>query len=109
MIKQEFYEVEGMTLIKTYSGSGFLIRQDETGDLYGEAIDPATAGRTYTETDIPVDAGEPDEPEEPESPDASDYASSIAALEDAMCELEETMDERIAAIEDALCELDREE
>ena len=103
MIKQEFYEVEGMTLIKTYSGSGFLIRQDETGDLYGEAIDPATAGRTYTETDIPVDA------EESETPDEPDYAGSIAALEDAVCELEETMDGRIAAIEDALCELDKEE
>lgn len=61
MIKQEFFEVDDMTLIKTYSGSGFLIRQDTTGDLYAEAIDPVTAGRTYTETDIPIEADEDDQ------------------------------------------------
>ena len=38
--------------IKYYDNA---IRQDETGELYGEAVDPAFAGRTYTETDIPAE------------------------------------------------------
>ena len=42
-------------LVKTYSDAGFLIRQDPTGILYGEAIDVDGSGYTYTETDIPVD------------------------------------------------------
>ena len=41
-------------LVKTYSDAGFLIRQDQTGTLYGEAIDVDGSGYTYTETDIPV-------------------------------------------------------
>ena len=45
---------DGWVLIKTYSDAGMMIRQDETGELYEEAIDPQFAGRTYTETDIPV-------------------------------------------------------
>lgn len=32
-----------------------------------------------------------------------------AAIEDALCEIDEANEERIAAIEDALCELDKEE
>lgn len=32
-----------------------------------------------------------------------------AAIEDALCEIDESNEERIAAIEDALCELDKEE
>lgn len=46
------------TLIKTTSDAGMMIRQDETGILYAEAIDPVNVGRTYTETDIPVDASD---------------------------------------------------
>ena len=45
----------GWTLVKNYSDSGMMIRQDGTGDLYGEAIDPDFTNRTYTETDIPID------------------------------------------------------
>ena len=48
-------EKEGdWVLIRTYSDSGKLIRQDETGDLYSEAIDPEFTNRTYTETDTPI-------------------------------------------------------
>lgn len=101
MIKQEFLEVDGMTLVKTYSGSGFLIRQDITGDLYAEAIDPATAGRTYTETDIPADADENEDDQQP------DYAESIAALKDAFYEQNEAVEERLDVIEDVLYELDK--
>lgn len=33
----------------------FKIRQDQTGRLYGEAIDVENAPYTYTETDIPAE------------------------------------------------------
>ena len=46
------------TLIKTFSDAGMMIKQDETGILYAEAIDPINIGRTYTETDIPVEQEE---------------------------------------------------
>ncbi len=35
-------------------------------------------------------------------------AGNIASIEDALCEQDETLEERLAAIEDALCEMDRE-
>ena len=55
MIKQETYEINGHTLVKTYSDAGMKIIQDETGLLYDEAHDPAEVGRTYTESDEPIE------------------------------------------------------
>lgn len=42
-------------LVITYSDQHMMIRQDETGYLYDEAIDPEYMHRTYTETDIPIE------------------------------------------------------
>lgn len=69
MIVQEIIEQPdgGWTLVRTYSDAGMQIRQDETGWLYGEAIDPQFTGRTYTETDIPIEPEEP--PDEGENED----------------------------------------
>lgn len=39
---------------------------------------------------------------------AEQAAQSVATLEDALCEQDSSMEERLAAIEDALCELDEE-
>ena len=48
--------VENSTdLIRTYSDIGMMIIQDETGDMYTEAIDPDYMGRTYTESNIPIE------------------------------------------------------
>ncbi len=54
MIKTETFEKNGRKLVQTYSDTGFMIRQDGTGVVYSEAIDPAESGRTYTETDEKV-------------------------------------------------------
>lgn len=56
--------IEGRNLIKTYSDAGFMIRQEPTGAIYGEAIDVEDAPYTYTETDIPIET--PEEPDMPE-------------------------------------------
>lgn len=53
-------EPYGTDLIRTYSDTGYKIQQNGTDDIYDEAIDPQSADRTYTETDIPIDEGEED-------------------------------------------------
>ena len=37
----------------TYSDAGMMIERD--GARYAEAIDPLNSGRTYTETDTPIE------------------------------------------------------
>lgn len=53
-----YQEISGTDLVCAYSNNKMMIRQDETGNLYSEAIDPVYMNRTYTETDILI---EPDE------------------------------------------------
>ena len=49
MIIEEY--LKDGTLVKHTSDSGYLIRQIETGAVYGEAIDVAPCRYTYEETD----------------------------------------------------------
>lgn len=55
MIKQEFYMLrnDGVRLIRTYSDAGMHIERD--GVQYEEAIDPESANREYTETNVPIE------------------------------------------------------
>ena len=43
------------TLIETYSDIGMMIHGGYPEGDYVSAIDPISAGRTYTETDIPIE------------------------------------------------------
>ena len=49
------------TLIRTWSDEGFYIKGGNPEGLYIEAIDPVSAGRTYVETNIPIDTDPEDE------------------------------------------------
>ena len=53
MIIKEFFMTreDGVNLYRTYSDQGFMLRQIETGILYGEPIDIEDASYTYEETD----------------------------------------------------------
>ena len=53
MIIKEFFMTreDGVNLYRTYSDQGFMLRQIETGILYGEPIDIEGASYTYEETD----------------------------------------------------------
>ena len=51
MIKSETITISGRTLVRTYSDANRMIRQDGTGNIYSEAVDPVDSGRTYTETE----------------------------------------------------------
>lgn len=50
-----YEHIKDTDLILAYSSNNMKIRQDETGDLYDEAIDPESYNRTYTETDEPIE------------------------------------------------------
>lgn len=56
MIQREFYtqRKDGVKLYRTYSDAGMMIRQNETGVEYAEAIDVEGASYTYTETDTKI-------------------------------------------------------
>lgn len=53
VIYQNYTTVEGVEQVKAYSDKAVYIERD--GAQYSEAIDPAEFGRTYTETDIPIE------------------------------------------------------
>ena len=60
MIQREFYtqRKDGVKLYRTYSDAGMMIRQNETGVEYAEAIDVENASYTYEETDMSIDTDE---------------------------------------------------
>ena len=56
MIVTEFFRTreDGVKLYKTYSDAKFMIKQEQTGTEYAEAIDVENSGYTYVETDKPI-------------------------------------------------------
>lgn len=57
------------TLVRTYSNKGVKIHGGFPEADYDDAIDPISAHREYTETDIPVDEEEPTVEEKAEAYD----------------------------------------
>ena len=57
-IIQEHFTVGERDFIRTYSDAGFMIHGGSPEGDYSEACDPAELGRTYTETDIPIEYDE---------------------------------------------------
>ena len=53
MIVTEQLTINDKPFTKNYSDSGYYIERD--GVRYSEAIDPSELGRTYTETDMPIE------------------------------------------------------
>ena len=67
-IQREFYgeRADGVKLYRTFSDSGKVICQTETGVLLDEAVDVEGAEFTYTETDVQIthpDGGAPENDE----------------------------------------------
>lgn len=75
MIITEYYRTreDGVALNRTYSDKGMMIERD--GVRYSEAIDPAELGRTYTETDEPVDSET-----DPNSATDADYQAALREM-----------------------------
>ena len=57
IVSLEYYTEDGRLLIHTKSDRNMMIRQDQTGILYDEAIDVPNR-YTYSETDIPIESEE---------------------------------------------------
>ena len=55
MIAKEKVKINDVDFIYTYSDSQCLIKQVETGELYGEAYDLSELPKEYEETDIKID------------------------------------------------------
>jgi hypothetical protein len=72
MIVTEHYMTrsDGVVLVRTYSDAGMMIERD--GVRYSEAVDPEELGRTYTETDEPIEAGA-----DPTLATEADYQSAL--------------------------------
>lgn len=60
MLREEF--IDGGKFVRHYSDIKMMIRQNETGAMYDEAVDVVPCRYTYTETDEPIPEPEP-EPE----------------------------------------------
>ena len=60
MIIKEFYQErpDGVKLYRTYSDANLMIRQEQTGAEYTEAIDVENSDYTYTETETPIESEE---------------------------------------------------
>lgn len=63
MIAREFYKTrsDGVSLYRTYSDAGYMIRQTQTGAEYAEAIDVADAPYTYEETETKIQTDDTDD------------------------------------------------
>lgn len=70
MIRTEY--LKDGALIRHYSDIGMMIRQLETGDEYGEAVDLAPCPYTYEETETPVNEGN--------EASAEDYQTALQEL-----------------------------
>lgn len=55
MIITERVIINDKEFIRTYSDSGFMIHGGSPEANYSEAYDPAEYGRTYIETNIPIE------------------------------------------------------
>ena len=60
MTKSETITINGRAFVRTYSDANRMIQRDGTGNIYSEAVDPVGSGRTYTETDTPIEQTEDD-------------------------------------------------
>lgn len=55
MIKTETFTIGDKQFVRTYSDKGMMIHGGSPEADYSEALDPADLGRTYNETDIPIE------------------------------------------------------
>ena len=62
MIQTEIVTIRGKQFQRIWSDAGVLIERD--GAQYSEAVDPLDSGRTYTETDVLIEAEHMTETEE---------------------------------------------
>lgn len=48
---ETFIAKNGVRMVRTYSDTGYRVKQDQTNIVYDEAVDNENSGYTYTETE----------------------------------------------------------
>lgn len=95
MIVKEEYKTrsDGVKLFRIYSDAGKSIIQNETGNVYAEAIDVENAPYTYSEHEENIDGSDPEDTT-PETPEGADESSIMtrAQLTDKVNELDEAIE-----------------
>ena len=71
MLKTENVTFGEKEYVRTWSDLALMLERD--GALYEEAVDPVDSGRTYTETEWPIEDGEAEALEE-------DYLAALVRL-----------------------------
>lgn len=103
-IVTEFFKTrnDGVNLYRTYSDEGKQILQNETGNVYTEAIDAENAPYTYSEYEEPIESDEVIDLEdtEPEVPDGTEETSIMtrAELTAKVNELDEAMEMLLSGV-----------
>ena len=61
-IVREFFSTrtDGVNLYRTYSDTGMMLLQNETGIEYSDAVDIESAPYTYSETENPIGDEQPE-------------------------------------------------
>lgn len=95
MIVKEEYKTrsDGVKLFRIYSDQNRKIIQNETGNVYAEAVDVENAPYTYSEYEEVIDSSDPEDitPEIPEGADESSIMTR-AQLTDKVNELDEALE-----------------
>lgn len=74
------YETLANGFVKAYSDAGYYIHGGNPEGDYVEAVDPASAGRIYKETDIKIETNDKTAPDGDAEATVEDYQNALKSL-----------------------------
>lgn len=74
------YETLANDFVKAYSDAGYYIRGGNPEGNYATAVDPASAGRIYKETDIKIETNDETAPDGDAEATVEDYQTALKSL-----------------------------
>lgn len=74
------YETLANDFVKAYSDAGYYIHGGNPEGDYVEAVDPASAGRIYKETDIKIETNDETAPDGDAEATIEDYQNALKSL-----------------------------
>lgn len=74
------YETLANGFVKAYSDAGYYIRGGNPEGNYATAVDPASAGRIYKETDIKIETNDETAPDGDAEATVEDYQTALKSL-----------------------------
>lgn len=74
------YETLENGFVKAYSDAGYYIRGGNPEGNYATAVDPASSGRIYKETDIKIETNDETAPDGDAEATVEDYQNALKSL-----------------------------